>query len=175
MGSVHGLWVATMLVASAPAMAAQLSDLVPAENRAAACWSRVYDAAHLKAHPDQQVQGMDFSIRYSAATGEYAAQYDFTIAATLRDGSVGHNTGPCTNENGKIWCGIECDGGYVMVEPRANGSVLLDLETSGYIWLSGGCGVDDGEGGFALESGKDDKSFLLQAAAPGMCKQKQPN
>lgn len=145
--------------------AAQLEDLVPRVDGAMQCWTRDYDAAHLKAHPDQEVARMNFLI----ARIPDGPDYGFQLGVEMRDGRVGHNTGPCTSDDGQIWCGVECDGGYVMVEPRADGSVLLDLETSGYIYLSGGCGAEDEDAGFALESGQDDKSFLLRPGTVAMC------
>jgi hypothetical protein len=166
------LWLAGLAMSAAPAAAFELSELVPEKDGAVACWSRLYDAAHLKAHPDQQVGAMGFSISYAAETAEFAEQYSFLIEARMRNGDVGYNTGPCYENEGQIICGVECDGGSVMVRPASDdGSVFLDLETSGYIWLSGGCGVDDGDGdgGFALESGLDDKRFLLGPMGPGTC------
>ena len=169
---LRALWLVGLAMSIAPATAVELDDLVPAQDGAAVCWSRLYDAAHLKAHPDQQVEAMDFAIGYAAETADYAAQYSFQIETRMRNGDVGHNSGPCSESEGNIQCGVECDGGYVMVRPASgDGSVLLDLETSGYIWLSGGCGVDDGDedGGFALESGLDDKEFLLRPMPAGTC------
>lgn len=168
---LRALWLVGVALGVAPVAAAELSDLVPVRDGAAACWSRIYDAAHLKAHPDQQVEAMGFAISYAAETTEYPEQYNFQIEARMRNGDVGHNSGPCYKSEGQIICGVECDGGYVVVEPREQGGVLLDLETSGYIWLSGGCGVDDAEEGegFALESGKDDKEFLLRPMKAGSC------
>ena len=167
---LRALYLVGLAMSAAPAAAVELDELVPAQNGAAACWSRLYDAAHLKAHPDQQVEEIGFAISYAAETAEYAPQYSFQIEARMRNGDVGHNSGPCSESEGNVQCGVECDGGYVMVEPRDNGGVLLDLETSGYIWLSGGCGVDDVDEGFALESGKDDKQFLLRLMSAGTCK-----
>lgn len=164
------LWLVVMALGVAPAGAAELADLVPARNGAAACWSRVYDAAHLQAHPDQQVEALGFAISYAGETAEYAPQYSFSIEARMRDANAGFNTGPCYESDGQIMCGVECDGGYVIVEPRGDGSILLDLETSGFIWMSGGCGTGEEDSGFALESGKDDKQFLLRPMPAKACK-----
>jgi hypothetical protein len=171
---LRALWLIGLVMSIAPATAFELSELVPEKDGAVACWSRLYDAAHLKEHPDQQVEAMAFSISYAAETAEFAEQYSFLIEARMRNGDVGYNTGPCYENEGSISCGVECDGGYVMVRPASDdGSMMLDLETSGFIWLSGGCGVDDpdGDGGFALESGKDDKQFLLRPMPAGTCEE----
>lgn len=163
------LMVASLVAATAPAAAAELADLVPAKDGALSCWSRVYDAAHLKSHPRQNVTAMNFAISYAAESAEFAEQYSFLLQAELRDGRIGANTGPCSEDNGQIMCGVECDGGYVMVEPRSGGSVLLDLETSGYIYLEGGCGSENEDGGFALEAGADDREFLVRPVTGAQC------
>ena len=69
-----------------------------------------------------------------------------------------------------MWCGVECDGGGIYVEARADGDVLVDLETHGYIRMSGSCGSSDENGISALESGKDDKLFLLRPTDAKACK-----
>ena len=165
------LLVASLVLGVAPVAAAELSDFVPARNGALSCWSRSYDAAHLKAHPAQNVAAMNFAISYAAESAEYAEQYSFLIQAELRDGTTGANTGPCSESDGQIMCGVECDGGYVMLEARSGGSVLLDLETSGSIYLEGGCGSENEDGGFALEAGADDREFLLRPVPAKQCNQ----
>lgn len=154
----------------APALAGELDDFVAAEDGALSCWSRSYDAEHLASHPDQMVSAMTFGVSYMAETSEFAEQYSFWLEATLRDGARGYTTGPCNAYEGKMWCGVECDGGGIYVEARADGDVLVDLETHGYIRMSGSCGSSDENGISALESGKDDKLFLLQATSAKACK-----
>jgi hypothetical protein len=57
-----------MLGATCGALAASednpLSRAVPPEEGASACYSRTYDAAHLKAHPRQMTQNVMLSLRY---------------------------------------------------------------------------------------------------------------
>jgi hypothetical protein len=60
--------LAVMLGASGGALAASednpLSRAVPHKEGASACYSRTYDAAHLKAHPRQMTQNVMLSLRY---------------------------------------------------------------------------------------------------------------
>ncbi|MGZ5842390.1 MAG: hypothetical protein ACXWJ8_10705 [Xanthobacteraceae bacterium] len=60
--------LAVMLGANGGALAASqdnpLSRAVPHKEGASACFSRSYDAAHLKAHPRQMTQGVMLSLRY---------------------------------------------------------------------------------------------------------------
>jgi hypothetical protein len=163
------LLMVSLTLGAGPILAAELSDFVPARDGALSCWSRIYDAAHLKSHPAQKVAEMNFAISYAAESAEYAAQYSFLIQAKLRDGTAGANTGPCSETDGEIMCGVECDGGYVMVEARSDGGVLLDLDASGYIYLEGGCGSENEDGGFALEAGADDREFLLRPVPAHQC------
>lgn len=157
-------------IAAPPVSAGELDDFVAAEDGAVSCWSRTYDDAHLADHPDQMVSALTFGVSYAAETSEFAEQYSFWLEATLRDGASGYTTGPCNAYDGKMWCGVECDGGGIYVEARADGDVLVDLETHGYIRMSGSCGSSDENGISALESGKDDKLFLLQPTDAKACK-----
>jgi hypothetical protein len=163
---------ACLLVAAfAPlaALAGELDGYVPPEDGARSCWSRSYDAAHLADHPLQQVTKISFAVGYMAATIEFSEQYSFYLEARLRDGTEGYASGPCHAQDGKMWCGVECDGGGVLLERRADGKVLVDLKAHGYIHMSGGCGGGEGDG-FSLEAGKDDHEFLLHAETPKTCK-----
>jgi len=154
---------------SVSVMAGELDAFVAASDGASKCWSRAYDAKHLSAHPDQQVVAMDLAVTYMAETSEYAEQYVFRLEADMRNGDHGVATGPCMAEGGQMWCGVECDGGGVYVSNRSGGKVLVDLERRGAIWMSSSCGEEDFDGGFSLESGRDDKQFLLTELRPQFC------
>ncbi|WP_137150069.1 hypothetical protein [Devosia sp. FKR38] len=150
-------------------MAAELDAFVAASDGATACWSRQYDAAHLAAHPDQQVAAMSMAVTYWDETANGPAQYVFRMEADLRDGTHGTAVGPCRQEGGDVWCGVECDGGGVLLKSRSGGDVLIDLEHTGYIAMTTGCGEDTLDEGFPLESGRDDKQFLLHALPVRQC------
>ena len=137
------------------------SFVAPIEGTTAA-WSRVYDATHMAQHPDQQVEAMDLAVTFEIFDPTYDGQVNFELKVKLRNGTKGVTTGTCMGQGDSMWCGVECDGGGMVISHRSNGSVLADLEKVGFIRMSEvGCGEEDTGVSFSLESGKDDKQFLL--------------
>jgi hypothetical protein len=60
----------TSLLALAPAFAeTPLDDLIKPEVNSAACFTRVYDAAHLQAHPKQKITSMTVWMKYENLGG----------------------------------------------------------------------------------------------------------
>lgn len=162
---------AAMALFALPVIAGELDAFVAAKDGASSCWSRVYDADHLAKHPDQKVKAMSLAVTYMEETAESAEQYVFRMEAELRGGVAGKQFGNCYAQEGKMFCGVDCDGGGVYVSSRNNGNVLVDLETIGSMWMVTGCGEDEGEEeGFSLQSGVDDKEFLLSALPAKACK-----
>jgi hypothetical protein len=154
---------------SLSAVAGELDSFVAASDGATACWSRQYDAAHMTAHPDQKVAAMSLAVTYWDETAINPSQYVFRLEADLRDGTHGTAIGPCSADGNKMWCGVECDGGGVLVSNRSGGDVLIDLEAIGNIAMTSGCAEEILDEGFALQSGRDDKQFLLHALPPRQC------
>jgi hypothetical protein len=157
--------------------------LPPAPAGAQACYARTYDKAHLAEHPKQKVTEMVFSLRYTVL-GEDEAHlvategggiekqyfdYDFTLAAKVRDQSKTlYASGDCTSLEG-IGCGVDCDGGGVVIEPvpGQGDTILVRLDrTYSYIRMSLGCG--EGES-VELRAGEDDKVFKLAKAPASLC------
>ena len=160
---------AALALSSLSVLAGELDAFVAASDGASACWSRQYDAAHLAAHPHQQVTAMDFTVSYWDETAINPAQYVFRLEADLRDGTHGTAIGPCSAEGDTMWCGVECDGGGVYISSRSGGNVLVDLERIGNIAMTNGCAEAILDEGFSLQSGVDDKQFLLHALPPRQC------
>ncbi|SEQ53958.1 hypothetical protein SAMN05428969_3439 [Devosia sp. YR412] len=150
-------------------MAGELDSFVAASDGATNCWSRAYDAKHMAAHPDQQVVAMDLAVTFMAQSDIGPEQYVFRLEATMRDGTQGQAVGPCMADGNEMWCGVECDGGGVYVSTRSGGNVLVDLERRGSIWMSTSCGDENFDEGFSLDSGRDDKQFLLSQLLPQFC------
>jgi hypothetical protein len=155
-----------------PGKEGELARFVKPENGARACFTRTYDPAHLERHPDQTVTEMRFRLAYYMhEPDEYYPKgqrnYYFGLTARLRGRPAVPVTaiGECRpTEDGKaIWCGVECDGGGVLVSRRDGGKVLVDLEATGRIRMTEGC--DEEENAIDLEPGKDDKTFLLAQTA----------
>ena len=169
----RALGVAASLVLAAGAVAGELDAFVGDADGSLACWSRQYSEQHLAAHPDQQVTAMSLAVGYEAfddGNAELPGYYWFNLAAALRDGKSGSAGGTCSaaGDGLEMVCAVDCDGGGIVVMPRNDGAVLADLERYGYIYMVGGCGAE--EEGFALESGRDDKQFLLHQADNKSCK-----
>lgn len=157
------LWMAGPALAATSVTAEELASFVAAQAGEHKCWSRQYSAAHLADHPDQMVTAMDFTLQFDQDF------HFFELNATLRDGKTGQSTGTCSEYEGVISCGVDCDGGSVALSHAADGKVMLDLTRSGYIRMTDSCGEEEG-GGFALEAGVDDKQFLLSPVSGKACK-----
>ena len=156
-------WMASAALAVTSVAAEELSSFVAAQDGARACWSRQYSAEHLAAHPDQLVTAMAFTMQFGQDF------HLFQLDADLRGGQTGRATGTCSEYEGKISCGVDCDGGGVLLSHGADGKVLLDLTDYGYIRMTDSCGEDEADG-FSLEAGKDDREFLLSPATGKACK-----
>ncbi|MGH6734946.1 MAG: hypothetical protein ACRECX_02545 [Methyloceanibacter sp.] len=159
------------------AAGAKIEALLPPNPGAEVCYARVYDADHLKRHPKQRVTEMIFSLRYltfeeneDGTPEEANYQYWFTLAAKLRGNPEMHYAnGACGSSSGVIGCGVECDGGGIELEPRADGDLLARLERDGgegFIRLTPGCGDEEG---VTLEAGEDDKVFKLPKVPEATC------
>ncbi|MET0668013.1 MAG: hypothetical protein ABWZ01_05850, partial [Methyloceanibacter sp.] len=141
---------------------AKLKVLLPPAPGAQACYARTYDKAHLAEHPKQKVTEMIFSLRYTTL-GEDEAHlvategggvekqyfdYDFTLAAKVRDQSI---------------------GGGVQIEPvpGPDDTILVRLDRDySHIRMSLGC--SEGED-VELKGGEDDKVFKLTKAPAALC------
>ncbi len=169
----------TMLAAYEGPDYKKLKALLPPGPDAALCFTRTYDASHLKHHPHQNVTEMILSLRYvhlsdddailvatdDGGTVKQDFQYDFTLAAKTREHSETlYASGDCASGEA-IGCGVECDGGGIGIEPVAgrDGTILVTLER---IRMSLGCA--DGPD-VDLEGGVDDKVFKLAKASPSVC------
>jgi hypothetical protein len=157
------VWATGAAMAVTSAAAEELTSFVDAQKGARGCWSRQYSDEHLAAHPDQLVTAMQFTVQFD---GEF---HYFELDADLRGGQSGRAAGACSEYEGVISCGVDCDGGGVLLSHAGDGKVLLDLTEYGYIRMTNSCGEDE-EDGFALEAGTDDKEFLLSPATGKACK-----
>lgn len=146
-----------------------LAELLAPEPGASICYARTYDADHLKRHPDQTVTSVLFSLEYFRHDpDDYfpdgQRNYYFGMGVNLRDRPGLLSTGgECTLGEGTIWCGVDCDGGGVLLKREGSGVILIDLESTGRIRMNG-CGGGEGDA-IDLEPGLDDKVFRLEADA----------
>jgi len=141
----------------------ELRALFPESENAPACYARLYDAKHLASHPDQKVTAMELRLvlRTAGSDDEPGIGHLFQMRVKTRGSKdTLSGTGPCMVEGGKVFCGIECDGGGVFVKKRDDGSLLVSFDDMWGIRLAGDCGEDEADGKELLP-GKDDRSFRL--------------
>jgi hypothetical protein len=169
--------IGLMLSAVAPVVAEEFGDdilksFVGPEDGARSCWSRAYTDAHLVEHPNQKVTEMYFGLQHTETVSEDwpegRTMYYYVLRAKQRGWSdFAEASGNClATPDGRISCGVECDGGGVVVAHDDGGAVLVDLERSGFIRMLS-CGAD-GER-VVLRAGEDDKTFLLSPQPDDQC------
>lgn len=163
-----------------PGQEGQLAELVPPQPGARACYSRVYDAAHLAKHPKQKVTEMTFRLAYYRHDPDTYAplgqrNYYFELDAKVR-GQPKKLTagGECSlRADGKsIFCGVECDGGGVIISRKPEpGKLLVDLESQGYLRMTVDCDEEEADEAetYELKPGADDKQFLLTQTEASAC------
>lgn len=153
----------------------QIADLLPPEPGARICFARDYDQAHLSAHPDQKVRSIGFRLAYFAHDADEfhpkgQRNYYFELSTMPRDGGREIRAfGECVPapDGRNISCGVECDGGGVLIRRADKGRILVDLAATGRIRMSEeGC---DDEAGIDLEPGIDDAVFLLSEVPAPSC------
>lgn len=158
-----------------PGKEGELAKFLPPQDGARVCYSRVYDAEHLKKHPRQQVTEMEFRLTYyTHEPDEFFPKgqrnYYFAVLAKLRGQAPDEPLiaeGECAPHGNSISCGVECDGGGVVLTRREAGKVLVDLTALGRLRMTSGCDAEDGV--VELVPGEDDKSFLLSKATESSC------
>ena len=163
--------VAGLIIGSVSAVgAAELTDFVPAEPGASACWQRIYSPDHLADHPDQQVTAMTFAMNFLKYDAEDAGLHYFGVDVTLRDGRSGTTGGGCWVYDGVVRCGVDCDGGGMELSLDDAGNLRADLDAYGYMRVESECGGGEEMETFELLPGVDDKLFLLHRADAKLCK-----
>jgi hypothetical protein len=151
-----------------------------------ACFGRVYDAAHLKAHPKQKVTSLHVlrsleerreaenwtpdaraeAIRSFREEG----QASVTAFVNFRDKkSTFYNSLTCDKETREgVMCMIECDGGSFRL--ARSGANSVTLHNNGFV-LIGGCGEEIEEGQQRhFSPGADDKVFRLDSRPIAACR-----
>jgi hypothetical protein len=171
----------TLLALCGPASAenGRISALIPilapqAGNKV--CYSRAYDAAHMKAHPQQRITAMKFLLSVAAydpkpadaATPEDLYYYTFAMSVSRRgDKRLLRTSGDC-NGSDNILCAVDCDGGSVTLDKMlpAN-SLIVRLNNVNGITMFHDC--DEGKGAVVVKAGADDKVFRLDKVAADAC------
>lgn len=159
-----------------PGFDKRLLLLAPAEDKAESCFLRRYDAAHMKARSKQRVEVIGLCVKVERLQPEEKGEpiryvYNFDFATKLRGrGGILKTGGECgfshmPPEEQKriaskpIWCGVDCDGGGITLEPRKEGGELLARLSR--IRVESECGGGDESKAIDLEGGADDKVFVI--------------
>lgn len=109
------LWASTLALTILPSLASATEPT--------ACYARTYDAAHLAAHPDQQVR----EISARAISNLDTAQTDYDIRVRFRDDAREFRIQPnCGVATGELECIVECDGGVMRPSQQRNGSLRIE-------------------------------------------------
>ena len=192
-GAILRALAATLALAATSARAETPTDLrtlFPAD--APACFAEVFDAAHMKAHPDQTVTAVRLVRGYPQMRmeDETAGPADAPpkdapdqargvmaqLIVTFRD-SGGKDIPKrfaaavnCAAEAGasKMRCGIDCDGGGFFVEREASGTLRMTLQDDNNLRIAGGCTNRRAYRGLGTEPG--DRSFSLAVTAMTACR-----
>jgi hypothetical protein len=183
---------AMLALAVASARAEPIADLrttFPVDSPA--CFSNVFDAAHLQAHPEQTVTAIRLVRAYpqlrmedeaagpandASKNAEQAGGVMAQLIVALRDS--GGKGSPkrfaaavnCTAEAGasKMRCGIDCDGGGFFVEREAAGTLRMTIEDGRNLRIAGGCTNRRAYRGLGAEPG--DRSFSLTPTPMTACR-----
>lgn len=141
---------------------------VPGKDKTYACFTRVYDPAHLAAHPKQKVGAMKLLVTSEQSEEDKTWQsFSFRLGLTYRtrrgafdsSGNCGHaSIGDDTKGQPRIHCSVDCDGGGMSfgLTPD-NKSAMLYVERV-RIWRDN---APDEEESKSLVGGADDKVFRL--------------
>jgi hypothetical protein len=181
---IGGLSLSGLAVIGAPGHAdpvvdsarARLIDVLPPQPGAKACYSRAYDTAHLRAHPNQRVTRVTFLLcvkAYDRPTAdaqrfEDKVYYQFALSVQRRgEKGILRTAGDCL-QNEKTGCVVDCDGGGVTLEkaPQAD-AILLRLMAPDGIRMFGDC---DDDHGVMVKPGTDDKVFRVDKTADAACR-----
>lgn len=176
--------VAAMLTVEGSAYADQprmLKELSP--DGGSACFGRIYDASHLKAHPHQKVariffyHGPDPVSRASEDPydGVGSAGFNGFMTTTVRGASKPDWVGGWCNtfgegeEKGPIHCGMECDRTMSELSLDANGRLKVDAFDRD-IYLDVGAEEELGKAEYERQAlGTDDDGFLLERRPVADC------
>jgi hypothetical protein len=164
-----------------PAFAADNADMItrlmgkaPGPKTSYACFTRVYDVAHMAAHPVQKATSMKVLVTMEKDKETQEPTFSFVMGVTKRASSKlwttgghcgqlrdGNDEGPVT----RLGCGVECDGGGIGIA-MGEDNRSIRVSTEGVRVSPKGespeeSGVDFGGG--------DDQLFRLDRTAVADC------
>jgi hypothetical protein len=170
---------ASCLVARAAPVDDPLSRLLTSDSDSL-CFRRDYGGAHLKRHPAQATQAVLVSFRNDAVRimlRQKGRDRYLVAGCTYRKGA-GHDTsGALMIKSFKKPVGYDCivivapasaeEGGYVLLDPAADGSSLVLHAQSP---ITARAGLDGKASAYNLKLGRDDREFFLARTDPAACR-----
>jgi len=155
------------------AVDAQIFGKDPDKDHVFACFTRHYDEAHLKAHPEQNVTDMLVLVDSSYDAESQSRGYGLTLGSNFRGMKTQFRSyGGCDGnvEGQKLSCYIDCDGGAIDVRFKDQTSILVDIPYGARIEdPNAPDDADPSDVPPKAEFGPDDKTFLLSRASPALC------
>jgi hypothetical protein len=140
-----------------------------------ACWERTYDAAHLAAHPRQQVK----RIRLIHSPGDWLRE-DGRLGVDLQVNVRGPRTGPnamdysvfgfCRSSRGGLSCRPEWNAGAWRIERGQGGSLVVRNESSIAFNPDGYAAEEVSENAVRIRAEPDDKAWRLFRANDAACR-----
>ncbi|QWG15683.1 hypothetical protein KMZ29_06555 [Bradyrhizobium sediminis] len=146
----------------------------PPGNKAYACFVRRYDPEHLARHPLQKVRAMKLLITAEIPPDENTTNYSFRLGVKYRhragdfdsSGSCGHVISEDAGHEIRFGCGVDCDGGGIVVAmSKDDKSAIIRLERV-RIWQNN---KPDEEAEDSLVAGADDRIFRLDRVEAREC------
>jgi hypothetical protein len=157
--------------ASSPEFLQRLMGAAGKDGRQVACFKRVYDPAHLKSHPQQNVQRMTLLVSIDPDTG--STNPTVSLGVDFRRGKNFQSGGSCgevkdekTGAAQALRCGVDCDGGEIGVSLKDDKSVRVTIPDGARLWRPG---QDDDDMSSRRRFGSDDKLFRVDRASGVDC------
>jgi hypothetical protein len=166
------------LTTMSPATAAGPSKFVthlmgrePGEGKTFACFIRVYDDAHLTAHPEQNVRSMTvLVVAYSVLQYSYQLRMGFHFRGRLESlttvAECGDSSGARDSLRGGALCAGPGESGKMRLVLEDDRSVLIVLPVGAHLWRPG---PPDPTNTVNDAFGPDDKLFRLFRTALLQC------
>ncbi len=131
------------------------------------CYTRVYDAQHLRRNPHQKVRQITLAFDHAKASGDNPAdarQFEVALGLTIK-GMTELFTSPayCSAERSGFVCRVEGDGGTFRITPGSSDGLTIEVVGDGLRF--------EGESGAIEVGGKesDDNRFILSRVGPERC------
>jgi len=165
-----------------------LTRAVPAADGSSACFSRSYDAAHLKQHPRQRTQAVLLSLRFEASAGNHiirimlreknrpAPLHIVGVCGWSDKANLGVDDKPLIQEF-KATSGLDCHAYAGLNSDEEGGDFPIDFAADGrsltlYLFdqISAWLGTNQRKATIGARLGKDDLIFRLERVGAASCR-----